>query len=81
MAASKGITICNNRKSEKVLMRGWATKSPPNDKLKKKNFRDRWFTMSTIELCSDCQKTEDATTALVLLYFADDTQANLKGMS
>jgi len=80
MAVNKGITACSNCKVEKVLASGWMLKSPPNEKLKKNHFRDRWFSMSLVEFCLEC-KLEDSTTALTLFYYLDDTEANLKGIS
>ena len=71
----------------KILSRvksGPIKKSPPNQKMKKgMKFEHRYGSLSWLEICKDCSTISDEIEAgknyLVLCYYKDDSEKNLKG--
>ena len=71
----------------KILSRvksGPIKKSPPNQKMKQGiKFKHRYGSLSWLEICKDCSTISDEIEAgknyLVLGYYKDDSENNLKG--
>ena len=76
--------FCHLCQKKRTFQSGNAIKSPPNDKLKKNSFRQRWLVLSLVERCSNCTKNENESesgdkSCTMLFYYTDQSESTLKG--